>query len=216
MLTGTPHQPMNAENANPGAPNNWPSIGAVVRRLGSGSASLPSAVRLPHQIFNTDGSIWPGQDAGFLGRSLDPWMFRCLPASADFKIPEFTLPSDLALSRLQGRQSLLSSMNHHRAAVERGGALAPYDAATQQAFDLLTSPRAGRAATRRRTRRGPRSLWAHAVRTERSDGSPPGRSRREPGASELVSIRRRTSGHPVLGFAHARSPTASHRAHATL
>ncbi len=26
MLTGQPHSPMNAENANPGAPNNWPSF----------------------------------------------------------------------------------------------------------------------------------------------------------------------------------------------
>jgi hypothetical protein len=98
-------------------------------------------VRLPHQIFNTDSSVWPGQDAGFLGRALDPWMFRCEPASPNFRIPEFTLPSDLALARLEERQSLLSAMNQHRAAVERGGALAPYDAATQQAFDLLTSPR---------------------------------------------------------------------------
>ena len=141
MLTGQPHTPMNRENANPGAPNNWPTFGAVVRRLRDGAASLPSAVRLPHQIFNTDSSVWPGQDAGFLGRALDPWMFRCDPASANFKIPEFALPTDLALERLEERHALLSAMNQHRAAVERGGVLAPYDAATRQAFDLLTSPR---------------------------------------------------------------------------
>src|SRR5262245_24090344 len=75
MLTGTPHAPMNMENANPGAPNNWPSFASIVRRLGGPATSLPAAVRLPHQIFNTDGSIWPGQDAGFLGRAFDPWMF---------------------------------------------------------------------------------------------------------------------------------------------
>ena len=141
MLTGQPHAPMNMENANPGAPNNWPTFGSMIRRLRDGAGSLPSAVRLPHRIFNTDGSTWPGQDAGFLGRAFDPWMFRCEPASINFRIPEFTLPSDLALTRLEGRRSLLSVMNQHRAAVERGGALAPFDAATQQAFDLLTSPR---------------------------------------------------------------------------
>ena len=32
-------------------------------------------------------------------------------------------------------------MNQHRAAVERGGALAPFDSVTRQAFDLLTSAR---------------------------------------------------------------------------
>jgi len=142
MLTGQPHAPMNAENANPGAPNNWPTFGAMVRRLRHDSGSLPSAVRLPHRIFNTDGSVWPGQDAGFMGRSLDPWMFRCEPASENFRIPEFTLPTDLPLSRLEERHSLLSAMNQCRAAVEYGGVLAPYDAATQQAFSLLTSARA--------------------------------------------------------------------------
>jgi uncharacterized protein (DUF1501 family) len=141
MLTGQPHAPMNMENAKPGAPNNWPSFGSIVRRLRDGPTSLPSVVRLPHQIFNTDGSIWPGQDAGFLGRAFDPWMFRCEPASSNFRIPEFTLPTDLALTRLEGRRSLLSVINQHRAAVERGGALGSFDAATRQAFDLLTSPR---------------------------------------------------------------------------
>src|SRR5262249_51981391 len=77
MLTGQPHQPMNFENANPGAPNNYPSLGALVRRLKQRHGGLPAAVTLPHRIFNTNGSVWPGQDAGFLGRRADPWLFTC-------------------------------------------------------------------------------------------------------------------------------------------
>jgi hypothetical protein len=140
MMTGQPHAPMNRENANPGAPNDWPNLGALVRRLDDrAQATLPAAVRLPHHIFNTDGSVWPGQDAGFLGRTSDPWLFRCEPGSASFQIPEFTLPGDIQVDRLSGRRSLLSQLNAHRASVERGGALASYDSATQTAFDLLTS-----------------------------------------------------------------------------
>src|SRR5262249_51303623 len=33
MLTGYPHQPTNFENANPGPPNNCPTLGAYVQRL---------------------------------------------------------------------------------------------------------------------------------------------------------------------------------------
>ena len=87
MLTGRPHAPMNAENANPGSPNNWPNIGSVVSTLAPARGELPGAVRLPCHIFNTDGSVWPGQDAGFLGHSVDPWLFRCTPASPDFQDP---------------------------------------------------------------------------------------------------------------------------------
>ena len=27
--------------------------------------------------------LWPGQDAGLLGRTCDPWLFRCEPAPAE-------------------------------------------------------------------------------------------------------------------------------------
>ena len=33
MLTGQPHQPLNRENANPGPPNDWPTMAAVVQHL---------------------------------------------------------------------------------------------------------------------------------------------------------------------------------------
>ncbi|HVJ69701.1 MAG TPA: DUF1501 domain-containing protein, partial [Caulifigura sp.] len=75
MLTGVPHIPKQIENANPGAPNNHPSFGAVVQSLSRERRLLPPAIRLPMRIFNTDGSVWPGQDSGFLGHAADPWLF---------------------------------------------------------------------------------------------------------------------------------------------
>ena len=108
MLTGYPHQPTNSENAKPGAPNDWPSVGAVVnwlrqQRSPRASASqggpksggidsrtvadlqaLPAAVRLPEEIWNTGHILWPGQDGGFLGHKADPWLLTCDPSAADF------------------------------------------------------------------------------------------------------------------------------------
>lgn len=143
MLTGVPHQPMNAENVNPGAPNNWPHFSSIVRHLRRDESSLPSAVRLPQHIFNTDGSVWPGQDAGFLGRASDPWLFRCEPSSPDFRIPEFSLPEELTVDRFHGRQSLLDEIERLAAAARRDASSpGPYQKAIDQAFDLLTSPAA--------------------------------------------------------------------------
>lgn len=142
MFTGVPHQPKNMENANPGAPNNWPNFGSIVRHLRDGDSAIPAAVRLPHHIWNTDGSVWPGQDAGFLGQSNDPWLFRCQPASPDFRIPEFSLPGELTVNRVAGRRSLLSQLDQIGATLQRNAnTLANYDKATGQAFDLLTSPK---------------------------------------------------------------------------
>jgi hypothetical protein len=142
MMTGVPHQPMQVENANPGPPNDWPNLGALVRRLRGDRAGLPASVRLPMRIFNTDGSVWPGQDAGFLGRGADPWLFHCEPGSANFHIPEFTLSADVSADRLAGRYDLLGRLDRTLGPVEQGNTLTHYDRQTQQAFALLRSPQA--------------------------------------------------------------------------
>src|SRR5439155_9162057 len=149
MLTGYPHQPINVENSKPGAPNNWPCIGAVVRKLRQGHGSLavglPAAVTLPEHIWNTGGISWPGQDAGFLGKAADPWLMMCDPSQADFQIPELGLPREVPPLRLGGRQSLLEAVNRHWDAVERSSAGSHYDTLSQQAFDLLRSTKARQA-----------------------------------------------------------------------
>jgi hypothetical protein len=142
MMTGRPHAPMNFENANPGPPNDWPNIGSVVGRLTSPRGELPRTVRLPCHIFNTDGSVWPGQTAGFLGKSADPGLFRCEPASKDYHIPEFSLPVEMPVERLSQRRSLLDQFNQQVAAVDRSGKLGEYDGLTQRAYHLLSSPQA--------------------------------------------------------------------------
>src|SRR5262249_61436288 len=47
MTTGYPHQPVGVENAKPGAPNDWPCLGALVKRLWRGAGSLSPAHTLP-------------------------------------------------------------------------------------------------------------------------------------------------------------------------
>lgn len=111
MLTGQPHAPKNRENANPGSPNDWPSFAAMVRHLRGDRSALPGAVRLPEHIWNTDKSVWPGQDAGWLGPNADPWLVACDPSKPDFKPPDITLPVDITPERLADRIRLQEAMN---------------------------------------------------------------------------------------------------------
>src|SRR5262249_6057698 len=149
MMTGIPHQPMNAENSNPGPPNDWPTLGGIVTRLVNvprhHASAMPAAVRLPQRIFNTDGSVWPGQDAGFLGRSADPLLFNCEPGSPKYQVPQFSLSADVPVERLADRRGLLQSVNEGFDTVARSGIAGYYDGRTQQAFDMLMSPRSRRA-----------------------------------------------------------------------
>src|SRR5262249_57700729 len=65
MTTGHPHQPMGAENARTGAPNDWPCLGTLVNRMRPGVGGLPSAITLPEQTANDGNLTWPGPHARF-------------------------------------------------------------------------------------------------------------------------------------------------------
>jgi hypothetical protein len=141
MLTGYPHVPSNVENAKPGAPNDRPCLGGVVKRLRPERGGLPAAVTLPEEIWNTGRLVWPGQDGGFLGRKADPWLLTCDPNAADFQVPGLQLPSELPPMRVDVRRSLLDGVNRHLDAIDRSGRIAQWDGISQQAFDLIRSPR---------------------------------------------------------------------------
>jgi hypothetical protein len=141
MLTGQPHQPMNFENANPGPPNNAPSLGGLFRRISPSRGGIPCSVTLPHRIFNTDGSVWPGQDAGFLGRSADPWLLNARLTPQGYTIQELDLPADLDQVRLSNRRGLLHGLENGLRFLEKH----PFRVQEHQAFDLLGSSQARRA-----------------------------------------------------------------------
>jgi hypothetical protein len=145
MLTGRPHLPMNFENANPGPPNDAPSLGAVLRRVTRARGGLPASVTLPHRIFNTDGSVWPGQDAGFLGRTSDPWLLNARLTPGGFAVQEIDLPADLDHGRMSMRRDLLSRVRRRLEPLDHDPQAATFDEQARQALDLLGSSQARRA-----------------------------------------------------------------------
>jgi hypothetical protein len=147
MTTGMPHAPMNAENVKPGAPNDWPSVGAIVRKVLKNDTGLPSAFTLPEQAANDGNITWPGQDAGFLGRAYDPWLMNCDPNSKAFGVPGLDLPAEVNSDRFSARQTLLSRIESQTAALERGLPTGsdPHSLRTRLAFEMIASPMARRA-----------------------------------------------------------------------
>src|SRR5262245_43442632 len=145
MTTGVPHRPIGVENAKPAAPNDWPSLGAIVRRMWRGSSKLPPAITLPEQMANDGNLTWPGQDAGFLGRSADPWVLTCDPSLPRFQMPGVDLPADVPALRFDARRTLLDQVETHLGTVHKSGAVGEFGSKAKQAFDLISSPAARQA-----------------------------------------------------------------------
>jgi hypothetical protein len=145
MLTGFPHQPMNAESATARPPNVHPCMGAIVRYLQPGNGKLPSGITIPEHIWNDGNFPWPGQDAGILGVRHNPWLIPCDPSSATFQVPDLTLHTDVPSLRFEERRSLLQQMNQHYDGLQRSGALEAQTANTQKAFELLSGSAARKA-----------------------------------------------------------------------
>jgi hypothetical protein len=145
MTTGVPHQPVGVENAKPGAPNDWPSLGALVKRVVRAGGSLPAAITLPEQSANDGNLTWPGQDAGFLGRTADPWLLSCDPSAADFRVEGLALPAEVPARRFAARRGLVRRVNRHLDGLVRAANLGHFDAQQRRALDLIAASKARRA-----------------------------------------------------------------------
>ncbi|HEX7379943.1 MAG TPA: DUF1501 domain-containing protein [Pirellulales bacterium] len=139
MLTGHPHVPLQVENANPGPPNDFPSLGTLVRLLRGDAPGLPGAMTLPMRIANTDGSVWPGQDAGFLGRTADPWLLKFDPSAGAPRVDEFSLPAEIPPLRLTARRELLAQVNRRMAQLDASGPMQQFGRYEERAMNLLGS-----------------------------------------------------------------------------
>ncbi len=140
MLTGRPHAPKNFENAKPGAPNDFPSLGGMVMAAsemqGIRLGALPGAVTLPQRVANTDGSVWPGQDGGFLGRASDPWLIQFDARENVPRIAELQFDTGLEPHRVSARRDLLDRVGRTMQRFAEGPA--SDDPYTARAWDLLT------------------------------------------------------------------------------
>ncbi len=139
MLTGVPHQPLNAESATAKSPNLHPSVDAVIRYLQPVRNGLPGSVVLPEHIWNDGNFPWPGQDAGLLGRKHDPWLIHCDPNSPTFNVPDLTFPEEVASTRFDQRRSLLEKVNRRLDQTLRSPLVGQYTEESRQAMGLLSA-----------------------------------------------------------------------------
>ena len=81
------------------SPNDWPTLGSIIKML-KPSTSLPfSSVMLPEPIIANPNVFLPGQNAGFLGQRWDPEIFRCDPSEPEFRVDDFSAHTEIPALR---------------------------------------------------------------------------------------------------------------------
>jgi len=117
-----------------------PSQGSIVSYLqGPKQPGIPSYVCIPEAYHSKQGFY---QNAAFLGTRFNPVNGGGDPSLGNYRLPEFTLPAELTLDRVDNRRELLEQMNHLVRRVDRSGVVEAMSNVQQQAFDLVTGPKA--------------------------------------------------------------------------
>ncbi len=126
--------------------DDYPCYASAIDAIRPRKDGIPSGVSLP--TFLMEGPlVWPGQHAGFLGPSHDPWQVRQDPNRPGFGFDGLSLPQGLTVERLDRRKSLLDQLSAgvDRHGLPRGGESDPYAEQIGRAYTLLLSGRVARA-----------------------------------------------------------------------
>lgn len=116
-----------------------PADGAVAAKLhGSNRPGVPPYVCIPEDYRSHMGFY---QAAAYLSSRYNAVNSGGDPALGNFRRPEFALPKELHLGRLDHRRGLLQKLDAVRSNLDHSTAGQSLDAIHDQAFDLITSPR---------------------------------------------------------------------------
>lgn len=117
-----------------------PSQGSVVSRLrGPNQPGMPAYVCIPEDYQRHVGFY---ETSAFLSSRYNAVNAGGDPSLGNYRPPDFTLPPELSLERLEDRRSLLSAFDRFRDQTEASVGYRNLDESHQEAFHLVTSVRA--------------------------------------------------------------------------
>ena len=136
-LTGRYHARLSSNPAP--SPNDFPTYGAVFKRLSGRSRSLFDAVHLNGPAL-VPFSVSPGQNGGFLGREYEPLVVGDVSRRA-VAIPGLMMRDRLPGVRLGQRKTLKETLDAGARSLARHRAAQDVGHLYRQAYDMLLSPR---------------------------------------------------------------------------
>jgi uncharacterized protein (DUF1501 family) len=121
---------------------NTPHAGCALEYLKGRRNELPAHVILPEPMGPTGGNLPHGQDAGFLGKSYDPFVLNADPSQKDFKVPDLLPPKEIGEARLKRRKELREVVDATVKNFEASPGADLMDSSFAAAYRLMTSEKA--------------------------------------------------------------------------
>lgn len=119
---------------------NEPNLGSIVSAF-TPLGPMPCSVTIPRPIGH-DGATYAGTHAGWLGARHDPMEIEAAKETSAEVTHSMALPPDLSSARLISRFGLLDVIEKHEQRFETNPTARSFDGFREQAFSMLSSPKA--------------------------------------------------------------------------
>jgi hypothetical protein len=119
-----------------------PHFGCVLSKLKGPKGDVPAHVLLPRPIGNTGGNMPHGQNAGYLGKTFDPFVLNADPSDPNFKVPDMLPPEYLSALRVDRRKDWRTVVDRTVSKFETSQDARLLDSTFHQAYTLMSSVKA--------------------------------------------------------------------------
>jgi len=119
-----------------------PNFGSVLGWKKGGRGAVPPHVLLPKPIGNTGGGLPHGQDAGFLGKTYDPFVLNADPSDPNFRVPDMLPPNYISALRTDRRRHWRKLVDQSVKEFESTPDAKLFDSTFNQAYGLMSSAKA--------------------------------------------------------------------------
>ena len=144
VITGRPHRRPGTTDTL--APDDWPSLSALVNRFGRAPVGMPPSVVLPwYLMFPSQGARIAGQSGALMGEQHNAFLVDGDPSLPDFSVPGMKLPTEIPVQRLLRRKGLLQQVEATDRRLTSGIREALLNEQYQTAFSMVSDPRAASA-----------------------------------------------------------------------
>ena len=120
----------------------YPHVGCIESYLKGPKGDVPPHVLMPRPIANTGNNFPHGQNAGFLGKTYDPFVLNADPSAPNFRVPDLLSPKYIDAVREDERRTWREAIDGSVKRFEASPQAKQMDSIFHEAYRLMSSAKA--------------------------------------------------------------------------